>query len=127
MLVGLLVLGALLVLGTLALRAGRTCEGESRGGAREYEFLLHSGVISPVENRTIVFTNAVLPSQNERTIRGPCLGKNLGKLDCMKILIVEDEASAAAYLRRGLSEEGCAVDVASDAAQARRVVALFEL
>ena len=45
----------------------------------------------------------------------------------MKLLIVKDEASAAAYLRRGLSEEGYAVDVASDAAQARRVVALFEL
>lgn len=60
-------------------------------------------------------------------MRGPCLGKNLGKLCCMKLLIVEVEAPAAAYLRRGLSEEGCAVDVTSDAAQARRAAALFEL
>lgn len=44
----------------------------------------------------------------------------------MKLLIVEDEAPAAAYLRRGLSEEGYAVDVAADAAQARRAAALFE-
>ena len=44
----------------------------------------------------------------------------------MKLLIVEDEVPAAAYLRRGLSEEGYAVDVAADAAQARRAAALSE-
>lgn len=44
----------------------------------------------------------------------------------MKLLVVEDETTAAAYLRRGLSEEGYAVDVAEDAAQARRAADLFE-
>ncbi|GEM_PF-4724965 len=38
----------------------------------------------------------------------------------MKLLIVEDEAPAVASLRRGLSEEGYAVDVASEAARARQ-------
>ena len=44
----------------------------------------------------------------------------------MKLLVVEDEAPAAAYLRRGLSEEGYAVDVAADAARAHRSAALSE-
>ena len=30
----------------------------------------------------------------------------------MKILIVEDELKTADYLRKGLGEQGCAVDVA---------------
>jgi two-component system copper resistance phosphate regulon response regulator CusR len=37
----------------------------------------------------------------------------------MKILIVEDEAKTAEYLRRGLSEQGHAVDVAHDGAEGR--------
>ena len=38
----------------------------------------------------------------------------------MKLLVVEDEAAAVAFLSRGLSEEGYAVDVATDAAAAMR-------
>ena len=41
----------------------------------------------------------------------------------MKILVVEDEAPTAACLRRGLTEEGFAVDVAPDAASANDQVA----
>ena len=37
----------------------------------------------------------------------------------MKLLVVEDEVPAAAFLRRGFSEEGFAVDVAADAGSAR--------
>ena len=44
----------------------------------------------------------------------------------MKLLIVEDEAPTAAYLRRGLSEEGFAVDVATDAAQAEKSVGVYQ-
>lgn len=44
----------------------------------------------------------------------------------MKLLVVEDEAPTAAYLRQGLSEEGFAVDVASDAAEADDAVALYD-
>jgi DNA-binding response OmpR family regulator len=41
----------------------------------------------------------------------------------VKILVVEDEAPTAAFLRRGLTEEGFAVDVAPDAASANDQVA----
>ena len=41
----------------------------------------------------------------------------------MKILVVEDETPTSAFLRRGLSEEGFAVDVAADAASANEQVA----
>ena len=41
----------------------------------------------------------------------------------MKILVVDDEAPTAAFLRRGLTEEGFAVDVAPDAASADEQVA----
>ena len=44
----------------------------------------------------------------------------------MKLLIVEDEAPAAAYLRRGFSEEGFAVDVAPDAESADEAVSVNE-
>ena len=44
----------------------------------------------------------------------------------MKILVVEDEAPTAAFLRRGLSEEGFAVDVAHDAASASEAVAVHD-
>jgi DNA-binding response OmpR family regulator len=44
----------------------------------------------------------------------------------MKLLIVEDEAPAATFLRRGLSEEGFAVDVAADAQSADQAVAVSE-
>ncbi len=44
----------------------------------------------------------------------------------MKLLIVEDEVPAAAFLRRGFSEEGFAVDVAGDAAAADEAVAVNE-
>ena len=39
----------------------------------------------------------------------------------MKILIVEDEKKTAAYLRRGLTENGCAVDVAADGQEGLRL------
>ena len=42
----------------------------------------------------------------------------------MKLLVVDDEPAALSFLRRGLSEEGFAVDVASDAHEAERAVAL---
>ena len=102
------------------------CEGDV-ARVRVYGTPPHVILAGPGHGRAFIHVGMHLdPTKQERTIRGPCLGKNLGKLDCMKLLIVKDEASAAAYLRRGLSEEGYAVDVASDAAQARRVVALFE-
>ncbi len=41
----------------------------------------------------------------------------------MKLLVVEDEAPTAEFLRRGLTEEGFVVDVASDAATAEDRVA----
>jgi len=41
----------------------------------------------------------------------------------VKLLVVEDEAPTAAFLRRGLTEEGFAVDVATDAASADDCVA----
>lgn len=42
----------------------------------------------------------------------------------MKLLIVDDEAPTVASLRRGLSEEGFAVDVASDARSADELVSV---
>ena len=44
----------------------------------------------------------------------------------MKLLIVEDETPAGAFLRRGLSEEGFAVDVATDAAGAEECLLLYD-
>ena len=44
----------------------------------------------------------------------------------MKLLIVEDEVPAVAFLRRGFSEEGFAVDVAADAASADEAVSVNE-
>jgi two-component system copper resistance phosphate regulon response regulator CusR len=44
----------------------------------------------------------------------------------MKLLIVEDEGPAAAFLRRGFSEEGFAVDVAGDVAAAEQAVAAYD-
>lgn len=44
----------------------------------------------------------------------------------MKILVVEDEAPTAAFLRRGLTEEGFAVDVAGNADAANEAVAVNE-
>jgi two-component system copper resistance phosphate regulon response regulator CusR len=44
----------------------------------------------------------------------------------MKILVVEDEPVAAAFLSRGLREEGYAVDVAGTSADADRAVAVYE-
>ena len=44
----------------------------------------------------------------------------------MKLLIVEDEKPTAAFLRRGLLEEGFAVDVATDAPSADEAVRMFE-
>jgi DNA-binding response OmpR family regulator len=42
----------------------------------------------------------------------------------MKLLVVEDEAPTAAFLRRGLTEEGYAVDVARDGPSADEAVAV---
>ena len=42
----------------------------------------------------------------------------------MKLLVVEDEAPTAAFLRRGLTEEGYTVDVAVDAEEADRAMAV---
>ncbi len=36
------------------------------------------------------------------------------KMKCMRLLLIEDEARLAEYLRKGLTEEGYTVDVASD-------------
>ena len=44
----------------------------------------------------------------------------------MKLLIVEDEVPTAAYLRRGLSEEGFVIDVATDAVQAEQRVGVYQ-
>lgn len=44
----------------------------------------------------------------------------------MKILVVEDEAPTAAFLRKGLSEEGFVVDTAADAASADEAVSVNE-
>jgi DNA-binding response OmpR family regulator len=44
----------------------------------------------------------------------------------MKILVVEDEAPMAAFLRRGLTELGFAVDLASDARSADEAAAVSE-
>jgi len=44
----------------------------------------------------------------------------------MKLLIVEDEKPTVAFLRRGLVEEGFAVDVATDAARADEAVGTFD-
>lgn len=44
----------------------------------------------------------------------------------MKLLVVEDEVPTAAYLRRGLSEEGFAVDVATDVEQAQKSVGVYQ-
>lgn len=43
----------------------------------------------------------------------------------MKLLVVEDEVSAAAYLRRGLSEEGFALDVAATGDEATEAVEIY--
>lgn len=44
----------------------------------------------------------------------------------VKILVVEDEEATANFLRKGLSEEGFAVDVASDAVRAETAVIIHE-
>ena len=44
----------------------------------------------------------------------------------MKVLVVEDEAPTAAALKRGLGEEGFAVDVATDAPAANEAVRVYE-
>jgi DNA-binding response OmpR family regulator len=44
----------------------------------------------------------------------------------MRLLVVEDEAATVSFLRRGLEEEGYAVDVARDAASADAAVAAQE-
>src|SRR5512141_2814752 len=43
----------------------------------------------------------------------PC-GFLLGRLRLMRILVVEDERKIADFIKRGLKEEGYAVDIASD-------------
>lgn len=44
----------------------------------------------------------------------------------MKLLVVEDEVPTLAFLKRGLTEEGFAVDVAADARTAEEHIALYE-
>ena len=44
----------------------------------------------------------------------------------MKILVVEDELPTAAFLKRGLTEEGYAVDVAPDAAAADAALGVYD-
>lgn len=44
----------------------------------------------------------------------------------MKLLVVEDEGVTATFLRRGLTEEGYAVDVAPEAEEARRLVEVYD-
>lgn len=48
------------------------------------------------------------------------------KIALMKLLVVEDEAATSAFLRRGLTEEGFAVDVVRDGALADEAVAVGE-
>ncbi len=49
-----------------------------------------------------------------------------GYSETMKLLVVEDEVPTIAFLRRGLTEEGFAVDVAADAATAEDSVAVYD-
>lgn len=44
----------------------------------------------------------------------------------MKILVVEDEAAMTAVLKRGLTEEGFAVDIATSAKEAEVAIAVYE-
>jgi DNA-binding response OmpR family regulator len=44
----------------------------------------------------------------------------------VKVLIVDDERPTAEFLRRGLSEEGFAVDVAADAPSADHLVRVYD-
>jgi two-component system copper resistance phosphate regulon response regulator CusR len=44
----------------------------------------------------------------------------------MKLLIVEDELKTAEYLRKGLTEQGCAVDVAHDGAEGRHLALVHD-
>jgi two-component system copper resistance phosphate regulon response regulator CusR len=44
----------------------------------------------------------------------------------MKLLVVEDEPAGASFLRRGLGEEGFAVDVAARGDEANRMVAAYD-
>ena len=44
----------------------------------------------------------------------------------MKLLVVEDELPTIAFLRRGLTEEGFAVDVADNAASAEEQIGVYE-
>lgn len=44
----------------------------------------------------------------------------------MKLLVVEDETAMAAFMRRGLTEEGFAVDVARDGLEADQAVAVSD-
>ncbi|MEY3452105.1 MAG: hypothetical protein RL711_1933, partial [Bacteroidota bacterium] len=45
---------------------------------------------------------------------------------CMKILLVEDEAKVAAFIKKGLEEQSYEVDVAFDGAMGKRL-ALYNL
>lgn len=49
-----------------------------------------------------------------------------GYAGTMKLLVVEDEVPTLAFLKRGLTEEGFAVDVAANAAGAEEHVALYD-
>ena len=44
----------------------------------------------------------------------------------MKLLIVEDETPTAEFLRRGLTEEGWAVDVAADGESAEEYLGVYD-
>ncbi len=46
--------------------------------------------------------------------------------ESVKLLVVEDEKPTAAFLRKGLSEEGFAVDTVADAQQADEAVKVYE-
>ena len=50
----------------------------------------------------------------------------MGETPEMKVLVVEDEAPSAAALKRGLEEEGFAVDLAPDAPAAEEAVAAYD-
>lgn len=70
--------------------------------------LAHAHFISSCRQRT-----SFVRSNGDRPANGPGSGPTRGA-EQMKILIVEDERKTAAYLRRGLEENGFVVDVTED-------------
>jgi two-component system, OmpR family, copper resistance phosphate regulon response regulator CusR len=64
-----------------------------------------------------------------RTINRVGEARNVGERDAVKILVVEDEGKTAAYLRKGLTENGFVVDVATTGQEGLRLAGtgIYEL